>query len=238
MLIKHLHGNRPLGTSPFISLLAWLERWKVYHFHDTSPTGPLRGDCLLNANRFLFADAANLPAMLYLYRERHATAYRQILAAVRAIAPFFDDFILEPLRLNPHNISLRWRAKGSDYEFGPHQLSDGTLRGIALFTLLLQPEADLPAMLVLDEPELGLHPSALAIVAELVKAVSTHSQVLLATQSTAFLDHFEAEDIVTVQLREGCSTFERLDSERLREWLEEYSLSELWERNVVGGGPY
>jgi predicted ATPase len=216
----------------------YLNRCQVFHFHDTSLLGPMRRDCLIDANRYLYPDAANLPAMLYLYRERYPTAYRRIVAAVKAVAPFFDDFILEPLRLNPRNIALHWQAKGSGYDFGPHQLSDGTLRAIALFTLLLQPEEDLPELIVLDEPELGLHPAALAVLADLVKATAQHSQLLIATQSTALIDHFEVDDIVTVNLREGCSTFERLDPERLKDWLAEYALSELWERNVIGGGPY
>ena len=179
-----------------------------------------------------------LPAMLYLYRERYPTAYRRIVAAVKAVAPYFEDFVLEPLRLNPRNIALHWRANGSDYEFGPHQLSDGTIRAIALFTLLLQPEEDLPAMIVLDEPELGLHPAALAVLADLLKLTSGHSQLLIATQSATLIDYFDVPDVVTVNFRDGCSTFDRLEPERLRHWLEEYRLSELWERNVIGGGPY
>jgi predicted ATPase len=216
----------------------YLRDCRVFHFHDTSLLGPMRRDCLLDANRFLYPDAANLPAMLYLYRERYPTAYRRIVAAVKAVAPFFEDFVLEPLRLNPRNIALHWRAKGADYEFGPHQLSDGTLRAIALFTLLLQPEDDLPELIVLDEPELGLHPAALSVLADLLKSAARHSQLLIATQSTALIDHFAADDIVTVNFRDGASTFESLDPARLKEWLEEYTLSELWGRNVIGGGPY
>jgi predicted ATPase len=211
---------------------------RVFHFHDTSLLGPMRRDCPIDANRYLHSDASNLPAMLYLYRERFATAYRRIVAAVKAVAPFFEDFALEPLRLNPRNIALHWRAQGADYDLGPHQLSDGTLRAVALFTLLLQPEEDLPKLIVLDEPELGLHPAALAVLADLLKSTARHSQVLIATQSAALIDHFEVDDIVTVNLRDGCSTFDRLDPKGLKDWLAEYTLSEMWERNVIGGGPY
>jgi predicted ATPase len=216
----------------------YLTGCQVFHFHDTSLLGPMRRDCAINDNRLLYANAANLPAMLYLYKQRYPTAYHRIVAAVKAVAPFFEDFVLEPLRLNPRNIALHWRAKGSEYDFGPHQLSDGTLRAIALFTLLLQPEEDLPNLIVLDEPELGLHPAALAVLADLAKAAAQHSQLLIATQSAALLDQFEVEDIITVNLRDGCSTFERLDANQLKLWLEDYTLSELWERNVIGGGPY
>jgi predicted ATPase len=217
---------------------SYLSRCQVFHFHDTSLLGPMRRDCPIDANRFLYPDAANLPAMLYLYKERYPAAYRRIVAAVKAVAPFFEDFVLEPLRLNPRNIALHWRSKESEYEFGPHQLSDGTLRAIALFTLLLQPEDDLPQLIVLDEPELGLHPAALAVLADLVKSAAQHSQLLIATQSAALIDHFEVDDVITVNLRDGGSTFQRLDPKGLKDWLEEYTLSELWQRNVIGGGPY
>ena len=219
-------------------LWSYLTHCRPLHFHDTSLLGPMRRGFSLNDNKFLYPDAANLPAMLYLYRERRLTAYHRIVAAVKAVAPFFEDFVLEPQRLNPQNIALHWRSKESDYELGPHQLSDGTLRAIALFTLLLQPEEDMPEMIVLDEPELGLHPAALAVLADLMKSASRHSQLVIATQSTALLDHFEVDDIITVNLRDGSSTFERLDPKALEEWLEDYALSELWERNVIGGGPY
>jgi predicted ATPase len=85
---------------------------------------------------------------------------------------------------------------------------------------------------------LGLHPAALAVLADLLKSAARHSQLLVATQSAVLVDYFEADDVVTVNLRDGCSTFERLDPERLKDWLAEYTLSELWERNVIGGGPY
>jgi predicted ATPase len=211
---------------------------RTFHFHDTSALGPLRRDCLIDSNRYLQSDGENLPAMLYLYKQKHSVAYHRIVAATRSIAPFFDDFLLEPLRLTENRISLRWKAIGREYEFGPHQLSDGTLRSIALFTLLLGPDEDRPNLIVLDEPELGLHPAAITIFSDLVKEVSMKTQVILATQSTALVDHFEPEDIVAVNSRNGESTFERLDRERLKSWLEDYSIGELWERNVVGGGPY
>jgi predicted ATPase len=240
-LIALYNLDDPKGDDTRIgeSIRSYLKGCRVFHFHDTSLLGPMRRDCAVDSNRFLYPDAANLPAMLYLYRKQYPTAaYRQIVAAVKAVAPGFEDFVLEPLRLNPRNIALHWRSKESDYEFGPHQLSDGTLRAIALFTLLLQPEDDLPGMIVLDEPELGLHPAALAVLADLLKSTARHSQLLIATQSAALIDHFEVDDVVTVNFRDGCSTFERLDPKGLKDWLEDYSLSELWERNVIGGGPY
>lgn len=143
---------------------------------------------------------------------------------------------MEPRKLNEKQILLNWTHKSRDYEFGPHQLSDGSLRLIAIVTLLLQPQ--LPLLIALDEPELGLHPSALEIVAGIARSASSRSQLILATQSSAFLNLFESEDIVVVNSHKGESEFRRLDAEKLEEWRRDYSLGEIWEKNVVGGGPY
>ncbi len=140
------------------------------------------------------------------------------MTTTRLIAPFFDDFDLQPT--------------------GPHQLSDGTLRAICLVTLLLLPEDELPDLIIVDEPELGLHPYALNVLAALFKKTSHHVQVLVSTQSSSFLDHFDPQDVVVVD-REGTeSKFIRPDAEQLEAWLEEYSLGEVWEKNVIGGGPH
>jgi predicted ATPase len=192
----------------------------------------------VEANRFLLPDAGNLAAMLYLFREQHPQAYRRITATVRQMVPDFDGFVLEPSKLNEKQILLNWTHKGRDYEFGPHQLSDGSLRFIALATLLLQPEDKLPLLIALDEPELGLHPVALEVLSGIARTASMHSQLLFATQSSVFLDHYEPENIVVVNSRSGASEFQRLDAESLETWRHDYTMGEIWEKNVVGGGPY
>ncbi len=226
-------GNR---TSAVV--LKLLRSCRLFHFHDTSETSAVRRPCYIEANRFLYPDAGNLAAMLYLYQQRDPAAYRRITATVRQMVPDFEDFVLEPSQLNDREILLKWTHKGRPYEFGPHQLSDGSLRFIALATLFLQPEERLPLLIALDEPELGLHPAALEILAGMARAASLHAQVVLATQSSVFLDHFEPEDVVVVNSRDGASEFKRLSAEELAAWREEYSLGEIWEKNVIGGGPY
>ncbi len=218
--------------------LRLLRSCRLFHFHDTSERSAARQPCYVESNRFLFPDAGNLAAMLYLFREQHPTAYRRICATVRQMVPDFDGFVLEPSRLNEKQILLNWTHKGRDYEFGPHQFSDGSLRFIALATLLLQPEEKLPLLIALDEPELGLHPAALEVLAGMARAASAHSQLVLATQSSVFLDYFEPEDVVVVNCRSGQSEFQRLDAEKLNIWRADYTLGEIWEKNVVGGGPY
>jgi predicted ATPase len=218
--------------------LELLRSCQLFHFHDTSEHSAIRRPSYIEANRFLYHDAGNLASMLYLYKQKYPAAYRRITATVRQMVPDFADFVLEPSPLNERQIFLKWTHKGREYEFGPHQLSDGSLRFIALATLLLQPEEKLPLLIALDEPELGLHPAALEILAGMARAASLHCQVIFATQSSVFLDHFEPEDIVVVNSRSGASEFTRLSSEELAAWREEYTLGEIWEKNVVGGGPY
>jgi predicted ATPase len=211
---------------------------RVFHFHDTSNTSRIRQHGYVDNDRFLFPDGGNLAAVLYRYQKTEETAYHRIVQTIRQIAPFFDNFELEPSRLNDQSIILNWRAEGWEYPFGPHQLSDGTLRAMALVTLLLQPQDDLPAIIVIDEPELGLHPYAIGVLAGLLKQVSTRCQILASTQSALLVDHFKPEDVIVADRDIVASTFRRLDSEQLGQWLEEYSLGELWEKNVYGGGPH
>ncbi|UCJ13795.1 MAG: AAA family ATPase [Phormidium sp. PBR-2020] len=213
-----------------------LTRCRVYHFHDTSATANVRQSCYIGDNRWLMPDAGNLAAMLHRFREEEGVYYRRIVDTVRLIAPFFEDFVLEADASN--RLMLNWQSKDSDRPFGPHQFSDGTLRSICLITLLLQPESELPKLMIVDEPELGLHPYALRIIADLFGSVSLHTQVIVSSQSSPFLDYFETEDIITVDIAEKASQFRRLKSEELEPWLEDYSLGEVWQKNVIAGGPH
>ena len=226
------------GNQTSVVALRLLRACRLFHFHDTSDNCAARKPCYVEANRFLYPDAGNLAAMLYLFRQQNPTAYRRITATVRQMVPDFDTFVLEPSKLNDKQILLNWTHKGRPYEFGPHQLSDGSLRFIALATLLLQPEDKLPLLIALDEPELGLHPSALEILAGMAKAASLHCQLLFATQSSVFLDHYERVNVVVVNSKLGTSEVQRLRSEKLEAWRADYTLGEIWEKNVVGGGPY
>ena len=226
------------GNQTAVVALILLRSCRLFHFHDTSDNSAVRNPCSVETNRFLYPDAANLAAMLYLFRQKHPTAFRRISATVRQMVPDFEGFIVEPSKLNEKQIFLNWTHKGRDYEFGPHQFSDGSLRFIALATLLLQPSEKLPLLIALDEPELGLHPAALEVLAGIAKATSGNAQLIFGTQSSVFLDHFEPEDVVVVNSRSGMSEFQRLTTEELEEWRADYTLGEIWEKNVVGGGPY
>jgi predicted ATPase len=227
------------GNQTAVVFRQLLNRCRSFHFHDTSPTARVRAYCYVGNDRWLMPDAGNVAAMLYRFREKESgTAYGRILGTVRQIAPFVADFELEPTGPQNTDIILNWKDKHAGEVFGPHQLSDGTLRFMALATLLLQPQALLPDVIVIDEPELGLHPAGLNLLGGMLRSVSHHCQVIVATQSAALVDGFAPDDIVVVDRRDGASTFQRLDESQLKGWLEDYTLGQLWEKNVVGGGPF
>jgi predicted ATPase len=207
----------------------------VYHFHDTSNTSPAKQTADVDDNRFFRPNAANLPTYLYWLQEKHPLEFQHIEEHIRLVAPFFERFVLAPSKLNEKKIKLEWQQKGSDAYFDAYALSDGTLRFICLATLLLQPEP--PALILLDEPELGLHPFAIRILAEMLEAASEHVQVILATQSVTLLDNFAPRDVIVAENDGLRTTFKQLDVEKLKIWLDDFSLGELWEKNVLGGRP-
>jgi predicted ATPase len=188
-------------------------------------------------NRFLRPDGSNLPAFLYYLRERHTDSYSLIRGTIQSAAPFFGDFVVEPLRINPNTVKLEWKHKISGQYFGASSLSDGTLRLIALATLFLQPVSHRPPTILVDEPELGLHPYAIGLLASLIRQASVDSQVIVSTQSSILLDYFQPSEVLVADRVDGGTRLTRLDPAPLAQWLEEYSLGQLWEKNELGGRP-
>jgi predicted ATPase len=215
------------------TLIEALKLWKIYHFHDTGSTAAVKQYCHINNNRKLAYDAGNLAAFLYKLKQTNELSFHRIEETIKLVAPYFDQFILEPNALNPEKIKLEWQQ--SDNYFDAFGLSDGTLRFICLATLLLQPNP--PDTLIIDEPELGLHPYAISVLASLIKAFSNDKQIIASTQSVTLLDYFEPSDIIVADKEKNSSIFKRLSSEELKEWIEEYSMGEIWEKNLIGGRP-
>ncbi len=210
---------------------------KVFQFHDTSPQAPIRVGRYIGDNRFLRTDAGNLCAFLYRLQQQRREYYDRIVAVIRQVAPFFREFVLAPAAENTRELTLDWRDHDPEGLFGPHQLSDGTLRAMALIALLLQPPDEMPEITIIDEPELGLHPFALEVIAGLMKSAADQTQLILATQSAALVDQFSPADVIVVDRRGGETCLSRPDEGALREWLREYAVGELWEKNVLGGRP-
>lgn len=229
------------GPSATVSryVLEKLQIWRQYHFHDTGDTAAVKRVHAVNDNLRLKPDAANLAAYLRKLKTTPAyeRSYDRIVETIRRTAPFFGDFIFrdEPSEY----IELEWSERGRpDTPWKAHVLSDGTLRFICLTTLLLQPKSLLPDTILIDEPELGLHPFAINLLAEMLKEAAEIKQVIVSTQSVELLNNFEPEDVVVVQREDDASVFKRLDATELQDWLsEDYSLGELWKRNILGGRP-
>lgn len=227
----HQNHGQAYWINPILSSL------KVFHFHDTGDKSPIKSQSLIHDNELLKYNGSNLASFLYLLKERYPKHYIRIEKTIQSIAPFFEKFDLKPNRLNEQYIQLEWKEKGQpDSYFNGFHLSDGTLRFMCLATLLMQPEP--PKTIIIDEPELGLHPVAINKLASLIRKASEHSQIIVSTQSTNLIDNFGVEDIIVSDRENGCSTFKRLDEKELKSWLDDYTLGDIWGKNIIGGQPY
>ncbi len=221
-----------------------IKAWQIYQFHDTSQFAGARQSSLTSSCDGFRFDGGNLAAFLYALKsgnydsvrsEDCQESYGQIVDVVKLAAPYFEDFVLEPFKEgNDEKIRLQWRQRNMLMKFQPHHLSDGTLRFMCLATVLLQPTP--PELIIIDEPELGLHPEAIEALAELIRRCSARTQFILATQSPTLADFFRPEEVLTVNRVNGASVFERQSGDRLGKWLESYSIGQLWRKNVIRGG--
>lgn len=220
----------------------YLDQCRVYHFDDTSSQAKFKKRFSLDNYYYLEEDAANIAPFLYDLRNgRHdedQQSYKQIVCAVQSVAPFFQDFYLEPTgKRGDENILLRWMHTNYRSPFSANVLSNGTARFVCLATLLLQPADRRPRTVILDEPELGLHPAALCVLADIIRSVSEETQVICSTQSVVFANFFSPEDFVVTELKDGVSVFRRLEREQVERWLDEYGMGDIWSKNLVGGRP-
>lgn len=212
-----------------------MKSWRLYHFHDTSENALVKQRHGINDNAYLRPDARNLAAFLYRLKKNFPRHYQRIVRLVQLVAPFFGDFYLRPNTDNPEYIELEWAEKGEDKPFKAHQLSDGTLRFICLGTLLNQPEEFLPETILIDEPELGLHPRAIGFLASMLRSTAKQRQVIVSTQSVTLVNGFSIDDLIVVDRKQGLTVFQRHDEQQFEEWLKEYTVGDLWEKNVLGG---
>lgn len=214
-----------------------MRRWRVYHFHDTGESAKVKQIHRINDNDYLREDGANLAAFLYRLQKHYPTHYKRIVRTIKMVAPFFTDFYLRPTTDNSDSIQLEWTEGEQDIPFKASELSDGTLRFILLAAVLLQPEEFMPSSVIVDEPELGLHPYAINVLAELIKSASISHQLIISTQSVELMNQFDVEDLIVVDKVKGASEFKRLKDANYAEWLRDYSLGELWKKNLLGGRP-
>jgi predicted ATPase len=230
-----LLGRKEMQFSRYVQDI--MRSWRQYHFHDTGELAAVKQPHSAKDTLRLKTDAGNLAAYLGRLRSQHLASYQQIVETIRLVAPFFGDFVQREPQAD--TVELEWTQRGDpDTPYGASALSDGTLRFICLTTLLLQPTELIPDTVLIDEPELGLHPCAIGVLADLLKQVAETRQLIVSTQSVELINAFAPEDIVVVDRVDDESTFRRLSSEELAGWLESYTpMGELWLRNVFGGRP-
>lgn len=226
-----------IGRGKFVAeLLPQMKQWRVFHFQDVSRISHVRLQSNTRENLSLKSNAGNLAPFLTSLQKRYPESYRRIVEAVRLAAPFFWDFVHR--QDDDNDVELEWReVNDTETVRGPFQLSDGTLRFICLATLLLQPPHLQPNPILIDEPELGLHPYALTLLAEMLQQAGDSRQVIVSTQSADLISQFTPEDVVVVDRKGPDSVFQRLESKKLSDWLKEYTLGELWNMNILGGRP-
>lgn len=212
----------------------YMSEIKKFHFHDTGRRSPFTGESnIVNDSYILYSQGDNLAAFIYGIMQNHHLVYKRIVRVIQSVAPFFHDFYLEPNESG--GVRLQWRDKFSEVIYGPNDLSDGTIRFIALTVLFMQPK--LPKVIVIDEPELGLHPVAIEKLAGLIKsAASRGTQVIAATQNAELISNFAPQDILTVDQRDGESEIKRLNADDLTIWLNDYTIGDLWKQRIMKGG--
>ncbi|MFT4925064.1 MAG: putative ATPase [Phenylobacterium sp.] len=217
---------------------AYLGGCRVYHFHDTGVSAGYKQATELDGADYLYDDARNIAAFLYRLKHEYPASYQDIVCAIQTVTPFFHDFHLAPKgQAGNEKLILKWIHRDHDDPFSANQLSDGSARFICMATLFLQPQALKPNTIIIDEPELGLHPAALAVLADMVKSAAKFSQVICSTQSVTFANQFQPEDFIVVDQKAGASEFKRLEAEALKHWLDDYGMGDIWDKNLIGGRP-
>jgi len=217
----------------------FLSNIRVFHFHDTSKTAYIHQASPISSNSYLLSDGGNLASVLYDLSLHYPKYYQKIVDIIKMVAPFFDDFILNP---QGDYVKLKFKEINSDLEQDSYKLSDGTIRFIALITLLSLPHEKRPKIIIIDEPELGLHPVAIDLLSEAIRKSARHTQIFITTQSERLINNFEPENIITINRKKDennryYSDFKKLDKKSLENWIDEYSLSDLWNSNIIGAKP-
>jgi predicted ATPase len=205
---------------------------EIYHTLSVSARAPVRLPQSMQPARTPGTDGEDLLSCLYLMRETERDRFEAVEDALRAAFPTFDRIDLPPAAAG--SLTLAWRDRSFVRPIFPHQLSEGTLRFLWLVTLLQSPE--LPAVTLIDEPEVSLHPEMLQLLAELMREASSRTQLVVATHSDRFVRFLDPDELVVCDLDEcGGTTVRRASDLDLDAWMKNYSLDQLWSMGRLGG---
>ncbi len=208
-----------------------------YAQFNTEPISAIRSPQTARGRTALAENGSNLTSVLQYLANK--LEYRPTWVRIKEILsiayPNFED-IYFPAEGGDGNLVLRWKERTFEKrDFSANFLSDGTLHFLCLLAILLNPAP--PPLICIDEPELGLHPALIRIIAELLKDAATRTQLVVATHSPELVSHLEPEDILIVENIKGATEMRRLSSDELKTWLKEYTLAELWLARDLGGNP-
>ena len=207
----------------------------AYHFNDTSDYSVFNKLWDVNDWMRFRPDGGNLAAVLHAVSKYAPERYEQICRHIGRVIPGFRQFDIEE-RFG--RVMVRWTPDGSEKRLGPHLTSDGSLRFFALVTLLQLPREMLPRVIFLDEPELGLHPAGIDLVGGMIRSLSHHRQIVVATQSPRVVDGMGVEEIEVFEMKNRRTRLRAFGREEFRSWFEDgYSAGELWQKNLLGGHP-
>ena len=237
LIVRAGQGNPPgLAASRWTArtVTHLLRNCAAYQFHNTGSTSNFKKTWDAGDHAYMRADGGNLAAILHLLENEDLDRYELICRHIRRVLPGFDCFQIEE---QYGKVALRWRSRLLNKTYGAHLTSDGSLRFFALATLLNLPGEMLPGVLVLDEPELGLHPKAIALIGDMIGVMAESRQIILATQSPLLVDAFELDQVFVLEMRDGRTELTSPDSVQLQTWLNEFSVGEMWQKNLLGGRP-
>lgn len=203
-----------------------------YHTLDVGPRAPVRLPQPLRPADLPGADGEDLISCLYSIREGDRDRFEAIEDTLRAAFRDFERLEFPPVAAG--TLAMTWRDKRFSKPFYTHQLSEGTLRFLWFTTLLQSP--GLPAVTLIDEPEVSLHPELLSLLADMFREASTRTQLIVATHADRLVRFLEPQEIVAMDLKQdGTAVANWADTFDLEAWLDEYTLDEVWRMGRIGG---
>jgi predicted ATPase len=200
----------------------FLARSRFYSFSDLSADSLVRRPCPVQQNRFLAPNGQNAAAVLWRYQREHPDVFERIEAVVRQAFPEIQSILP---RLSPDGklVSIDWKRRGTGNRFSLHTVSNGAILFLLMAMLTCQPSAELPLIMAIEEPELGLSPRGIDQLAELMRQASQECQILVTTHSPYLVDACDTEHVIVASQQNHQSQFRRLSDTALEAWLDEYT---------------
>jgi len=227
---------RDLYRFPILyKLLKQFQEWTLYRDINVGPEAPMRLPRLVRPTVRLAPDGGNLSSVLNSIQQQHPGVWDEIVELLRIAYPDFKTITFPP-EGGDGKVVLRWWESPFEKEgVSANFLSDGTLKFLCLVAILKSP--DPPPLICIDEPEIGLHPDWIKLVAEMMQSAAARTQVIVATHSPQIIAELDPEQVIVTEKENGETRLNRLERRDLEKWLKNFNLSELWLAGHFGGLP-